>query len=177
MWNNLVDFFANGSNLVFFVFALFAIGGAIFMISFTKVVHMVVALAFAFLSLAGLYVLLEAEFVAFVQVLIYAGAISILMIFGIMMTKHQGEEEEPKRPLHNVLLGIGTLGLFGILFYAIQNAKFPTTGTFAPGDDNTLEIGKLLFNVHVIPFELMSVLLTVAFIGAIVVAKREEDER
>ena len=67
-------------------------------------------LAFTFISLAGLYVLLEAEFVAFVQVLIYAGAISILMIFGIMMTKHrQGEEEEPKRPWHEGLAIIGAL--------------------------------------------------------------------
>ncbi|WP_409343739.1 NADH-quinone oxidoreductase subunit J [Paenibacillus sp. MBLB4367] len=175
MLNNLADFFSSGSNLVFFVFAILAIGGAIFMLSFTRVIHMVLALALTFLSLGGLYVLLEAEFVAFVQVLIYAGAISILMIFGIMMTKHQGEEEEPRRPVHSILTGVGALALFGILFYAIQQATFPSTGGFDPGEDNTLEIGKLLFNVHVIPFELVSVLLTVAFIGAIVIAKREEE--
>lgn len=174
MLSNLADFFSNGSNLVFFAFALFIIGGAIFMISFTKVVHMVISLAFTFLSLGGLYVLLEAEFVAFVQVLIYTGAISILMIFGIMMTKHQEEESEVKRPWHNTLLGIGVLGLFGILFYAIQTSEFPTQNVTL-SDNNTMEIGMQIFTAHVIPFELMSVLLTVAFIGAIVVAKREED--
>lgn len=175
MLDNLALVFGSGANLVFFVFALFAIGGAIFMISFTKVVHMVVALAFTFLSLAGLYVLLDAEFIAFVQVLIYAGAISILMIFGIMMTKHQPEgEEEPKRPAHNAVLAIGSLALFGILFYAIQSTTFPTTE--APVyEDNSRELGLLIFNQYVIPFELVSVLLTVAFIGAIVIAKREED--
>jgi NADH-quinone oxidoreductase subunit J len=151
-----------------------AIGGAIFMLSFTKVVHMVVALAMTFISLAGLYVVLNAEFIAFVQILIYAGAISILMIFGIMMTKHQDEDEEPKRPAFNTLLFIGTVGLFGVLFYAIQTVTLPA-GDFTAPADNTMEIGKLLFNQHVIPFELMSVLLTVAFIGAIVIAKREED--
>ncbi|MCU6792981.1 NADH-quinone oxidoreductase subunit J [Paenibacillus sp. WQ 127069] len=174
MLSNMGTFLSSGENIAFFIFALMAIGGAIFMLSFTKVVHMVVAIAMTFISMAGLYVILNAEFVAFVQVLIYAGAISILMIFGIMMTKHQGEEIEPKRPVYNTLLFIGAAGLFGVLFYAIQNTMMPT-GEFKDVADNTLEIGKLLFTQHVIPFEIMSVLLTVSFIGAIVVAKREED--
>jgi len=174
MFGNFVDFFGSGTNIAFFILALFAIGGAIFMINFTRVIHMVTALAFTFLSLAGMYILLEAEFVAFVQVLIYAGAVSILMIFGIMMTRQDLEEEQLKRPLHNVLLAIGSIGLFGVLFYAIQNAQF-MPGPFDPGQDNVMEIGKRIYTEHVIPFELMSVLLTVAFIGAIIIAKREED--
>jgi NADH-quinone oxidoreductase subunit J len=179
MWSNFVDnlssFASSGSNWMFFVFALMAISGAIFMISYTKVVHMVVSLALTFISLAGLYILLEAEFVAIVQVLIYAGAISILMIFGIMLTKHRAEEVVSQRSLHNILLIIGSVALLGILFYAIQTANFPNAAPFDPGVDNTAEIGKLLFNAHVIPFELMSILLTVALIGAIVIAKREEE--
>lgn len=136
---------------------------------------MVTSMAFTFLSLAGLYILLEAEFVAFVQVLIYAGAITILMIFGIMMTKRDLEEQPLRRPLHSLLLGVGCLGLFAILFFAIQSANFAPISSLNAGMDNTMEIGKLLYTQHVIPFELMSVLLTVAFIGAIIVAKREED--
>ena len=176
MFSGLGDFVASGANLVFMALAILAIGGAIFMISFTKVVHMVVSLALTFLSLAGLYIVLDAEFVGVVQVLIYAGAISILMIFGIMMTGRQsdGQEEEPKRPWHTGLTFVGAMALFGILFYAIQQTNF-TPGEFHPGEDNTLAIGKLLYNQHVIPFEIMSVLLTVAFIGAIVIAKREEE--
>jgi NADH-quinone oxidoreductase subunit J len=172
--SNIGNFFSSGESVIFFICALLAIGGAIFMISFTRVVHMVLALALTFVSLAGLYVLLEAEFVAFVQILIYAGAISILMIFGIMMTKHQEEEVEPKRPVHHALLALGSIALFGIIFYAIQQSEF-TSGQFQANGDNTLEIGKLLFNQYAIPFEIMSVLLTVAFIGAVIVAKREED--
>lgn len=174
MLSNIMTFLSSGENIVFFLCALLAIGGAIFMISYTKVVHMVLSLALTFISLAGLYVVLQAEFVAVVQILIYAGAISILMIFGIMMTKHQGEEEEPKRPWHNGLLFVGAAGLFGIIFYVIQRTQL-STGEFPKVEDNTMEIGKLLFSSHVIPFELMSLLLTVAFIGAIIVAKREED--
>jgi NADH-quinone oxidoreductase subunit J len=174
MLSNLAEFFSSGANLMFFLFALLAIGGAIFMISFTDVVKMVLAAAVTFLSLAGLYVLLHAEFVAVVQVLVYAGAITILMIFGIMMTRHRGEDPEPKRPWHNRLLWVGCLLLFGALYFTFQITPFPQ-GELEQAGDNTLEIGKLLFNEHVIPFELTSLLLTVAFIGAIVLAKREEE--
>lgn len=175
MLANVADFFSSGANVAFFLFALLAIGGAVFMISFTKVVSMVVSAAVTFLSLAGLYVLLEAEFLAMAQVLIYAGGISILMIFGIMMTRHQGDDEaEHQRRLHSALLGVGVVGLFGLLFYAFQKTAF-VQGDFRPVEDNTLEIGKRLFTEQVIPFELMSLLLTVAFIGAIVLAKREEE--
>ncbi|GKS14210.1 NADH-quinone oxidoreductase subunit J [Paenibacillus chitinolyticus] len=176
MFSGLGSFLSQGENWWFLLFAICAIGGAIYMITFTKVVHMVLSVAFTFVSLAGLYVLLEAEFVGFVQILIYAGAISILMIFGIMMTNHRAEEKAKSGPVQKILLGVGSLGLFGILFYAIQNTTFPSAaGSLQTGQDNTLEIGKLLYNEYVIPFEIMSVLLTVAFIGAIVVAKREED--
>lgn len=174
MLDNMVQFFTSAESLLFLVFAMVIISGAILMISYTKVVHMVVALAFTFLGLAGLYVMLDAEFVAFVQVLIYAGAISILMIFGIMMTRHDKQEEEPQRPWHKGLLLTGSVALFGVLFFAIQRANFQG-GTLDTSVDNTRAIGEQLFTRHVIPFELMSVLLTVTFIGAIILAKREED--
>jgi NADH-quinone oxidoreductase subunit J len=167
-----IDF--TGEFVAFFALAVCAIVGAVLAINFTKVVHTALSLAFTFIALAGLYVLLEAEFVAFVQVLLYVGAITILMIFGIMMTKHDGEGKEPPRPLLETLAAIGCLCLFGILFYGIRNANFPTeSAPFVA--DNTREIGKALFTQYAIPFELVSVLLTVAFIGAIALAKREED--
>jgi len=169
----MFNFTLTGELVAFFVFAVLIIAGAVLMVSFTKVVHMVLSLAAVFIGLAGLYVLLEAEFVAFVQVLIYAGAVSILMIFGIMMTKHGAEQEEPARPLHETLSIVAAAAVLGILFYAIRSTEFPPPEPFEAGADNTLEIGKLLFTQYVIPFELVSVLLTVAFIGAIVLARKE----
>jgi NADH-quinone oxidoreductase subunit J len=166
--------FLTGELAAFFIFALLIIGGAIFMISFTKVVHMVVSLAFTFLSLGGVYVILEAEFVAFVQILIYAGAVSILMIFGIMLTKHEEVETEQPWTKQETLSAIGCAALFGILFFAIQDTTLPDATDFDPGQDNTLAIGERLFTEWVLPFELVSLLLTVAFIGAIVLARREE---
>ncbi|QMV41748.1 NADH-quinone oxidoreductase subunit J [Cohnella cholangitidis] len=172
MFNFDIEF--TGEFVAFFLLSVCAIVGAVLAINFTKVVHTALSIAFTFVSIAGLYVLLEAEFIAFVQVLLYVGAITILMIFGIMMTKHDGEGKEPGRPLLETLAAIGCLCLFGIIFYGIRNADFPTDS--APFvEDNTREIGKLLFTQYAIPFELVSVLLTVAFIGAIALAKREEE--
>jgi NADH-quinone oxidoreductase subunit J len=163
--------------IVFFVLSLLTIAGALFMISFTRVVHMVLSISLTFISIAGLYIMLDAEFLAFVQVLIYAGAISILMIFGIMMTKHSEETEEPKKPLQSIFTAIGVLGFFGIIMYAIQ--KTGNTIQSQNHDftevDTVKEIGLAIFQKHVIPFELISLLLTVALIGAIIIAKREEE--
>ena len=164
----------NAQTVLFFVFAVCIISGAVLMINFTKVVHMVVSLAFSFVGLAGVYILLEAEFIAFVQVLVYAGAISILMIFGIMMTKHDKQEEAVSRPWKEALAGIGCLALFGVLFFSIRGTAFPEATQTSLAQNNTLELGKQLFSEHVIPFELLSVLLTVAFIGAIVLAKQDK---
>lgn len=176
MIDRAIEFLSSGENIAFMFFAVLVFGGAVWMITFTRVVHMVIALSFTFLSLAGLYILLEAEFVAFVQVLIYAGAITILMIFGIMMTKHgDAEEIQPLKLLHHILLLLGTLGFLGIIAYAVSQANFPQPAPFDAGEDNTRAIGEALFTQHVIPFELVSVLLTVAFIGAIILAKKEEE--
>jgi len=162
-----------GEFVAFFLLSVCAIVGAVLAINFTKVVHTALSIAFTFIALAGLYVVLEAEFLAFVQVLLYVGAITILMIFGIMMTKHDDEGRESGRPLLETLAAVGCICLFGILFYGIRDANFPAeTAKFA--EDNTMEIGKLLFTQYAIPFELVSVLLTVAFIGAVALAKREE---
>lgn len=161
--------------IVFFVLSLLTIAGALFMISLTRVVHMVLAISLTFISIAGLYILLHAEFLAFVQVLIYAGAISILMIFGIMMTKHNEETEEPKRPWQNILTAVGVLGFFGIIMYAIQQTPLNVVKQDFTERDTVKEIGLDIFQKHVIPFELISLLLTVALIGAIIIAKREEE--
>ncbi|RJG24881.1 NADH-quinone oxidoreductase subunit J [Paenibacillus thiaminolyticus] len=164
-----------GETVAFFILAICIISGSVLMLNFTKVVHMVVSLAFAFLGLAGIFVILEAEFVAFVQVLVYTGAISILMIFGIMMTRHDRQDEEVSRPLRETLAALGCLVLFGVLFFTIRGTDFPAPEPAGLTQDNTLQLGKQIFTEHVIPFELLSVLLTVAFIGAIVLAKKEAD--
>jgi NADH-quinone oxidoreductase subunit J len=165
----------SASFVVFFVLSLLTIAGAMFMITMTRVVHMVLAISLTFISIGGIYIMLEAEFLAFVQILIYAGAISILMIFGIMMTKHQEQTEETGPPLQTILTAVGVLGFFGIIMYAIQSTSLMTNKHDFSGIDTVKQIGMDIFQKHVIPFELVSLLLTVALIGAIILAKREEE--
>ncbi len=167
---------STGQVVAFFILSFLAFSGAIMMIAFHRVVHMVVSMATTFLSLAGLYILLEAEFVAVVQVMVYAGAISILMIFGIMMTKHHdGEEEKPTTWKSWFTFGSVAAFLF-LVYVSIRNTKFPEQTQQYVSENNVLEIGQMMFNQYAIPFEIISVLLTVAFVGAILIARREEAE-
>lgn len=178
MLNNLADNLKDPASYLYMLFAILSIGGGVVMLNSAKVVHMVASLAVTFVSLAGLYLMLGADFVAFVQVLIYVGAVSILMIFGIMLTKHRQEQEQEEAAasgrLHEILAAAGVLALFGVIYYAIQKATFPDAPAAEAGN-STLEIGKLLMSRYAIPFEIMAVLLTAAFVGAIVIAKREEE--
>jgi NADH-quinone oxidoreductase subunit J len=159
--------------LAFSILSVCAIGGAVFFLQATKVMHMALFLAFTFFSLAGIYLLLEAEFLAVVQVLIYAGAVSILMIFGIMLTKP--EEGSPSRwfRYHQIVSLVAVIVFFLFVILIIYQSPMLTTveKTYNP---TVQELGKTLFQRYAIPFELASVLLLVALIGAIVLAKKEE---
>lgn len=164
-----------GEMIAFFILALFTLAGAILMINLTKVVHMVVALAFTFISIAGLYVLLEAEFIAFAQVLIYGGAVAIIMLFGIMLTKHD-DKDEAQKPRFRWLALVGVVAFFLTALYIItETVNWTPQDGVALYDQNTTHIGIQLFSKYVIPFELTSVVLLVALVGAIILARRDDE--
>ncbi|MEH7235238.1 NADH-quinone oxidoreductase subunit J [Bacillus sp. JJ1562] len=164
-----------GEFLAFIVLAISAIGGGVLMLNLQKVIHMVIALVFTFISIAGLYVMLHAEFVAAVQVLIYSGAITILMLFGIMLTKHN-DTDEPKVSRGRTILVLGGILAFGIAVYlGIYDLDFGQQATDLHVN-NTEKIGIELFAKYVIPFELTSVVLLVALVGAIILAKKDNEE-
>ncbi|USG65399.1 NADH-quinone oxidoreductase subunit J [Brevibacillus ruminantium] len=165
----------NGEFLAFFILSLMTIGGAVFMISFTRVVHMVISLGITFISIAGLFVLLGAEFVGVAQILVYSGAISILMLFGIMLTKHDASDEGTGHVWKNWFSLIFVVVLFGLMFWGIQSTAWPPAAETVASEHNVKEIGLTVFTTYVIPFELISVLLLVALVGAIIMAKKEED--
>jgi NADH-quinone oxidoreductase subunit J len=166
----------SGAFAAFFILSLLTIGGAVFMISFTRVVHMVISLGVTFLSIAGLFILLEAEFVAVSQVLVYSGAISILMLFGIMLTKHDAIEDGGSRGVNRTVGFLIVAVFFGICFWAIQGTTWPGPAQISQPDvSNAKQIGMEVFTKYVIPFELVSVLLLVALVGAIIMAKKEGD--
>ncbi|HEU5141010.1 MAG TPA: NADH-quinone oxidoreductase subunit J [Bacillales bacterium] len=176
----------NGELLAFFILALIAIGGGVLMLNMRKVIHMVVALVFTFLSIAGLYVLLSAEFVAVVQVLIYSGGVSIIMLFGIMLTRHDDRSKVSGGWLRRFFAGIGVLVFFAIMFYGIKDLALGGGEVLLSGqgqgeeqalyENNTQKIGISLYSNYIIPFEITSVLLLVALVGAITLAKRDDTE-
>lgn len=162
----------SGEFIAFFVLAVCAIGGAVFMLNFTRVVHMVLSLAFTLLSIAGIYVLLNAEFLAVAQVLIYTGSVSILMLFGIMLTRHRDQEETVVRPWHGFFSFIGVGALFGILVHTIYNTPFEES-TASVKEFTVSRLGEIVFKQYVIPFEALSILLFVALVGAVILARKE----
>lgn len=160
----------SGEWLVFLIFATAAIAGGIMMISAKKVMHMMVALILTFLSVAFIFIQLSAEFVGIVQIMMYAGAISIISIFGIMLTKHN-DEEENKSPLsRKIIVGISLLVFGAVMTVAILGLDIPAQVT-ALHENNVEQIGMALFTDYLIPFEVLSILLLVAFVGAIVLAR------
>ncbi|GMB09417.1 NADH dehydrogenase subunit J [Thermolongibacillus altinsuensis] len=165
----------SGEYIAFLALALVALAGGIFMLNLTKVVHMVVALVFTFVSIAGVYVLLSAEFIAAVQVLIYSGAITIIMLFGIMLTRHQDDGQSTGSPLRKALALLATLAFGAAVYVGIRHLDFGEEAA-ALHEKNTEQIGVALYTNYVIPFELTSVLLLVALVGAIILAKKDDKE-
>ena len=128
-------------------------------------------------SIAVLYLMLGAEFIAMAQIIVYAGAIMVLFIFVIMLL-NAGAEQSSGRSWMSQLLGIpALLALFGVLAWFIQNnfgnAGFVKFGNFKGGSAES--VGYALFTDYLLPFEVTSVLILVAIIGAIVLARKELD--
>lgn len=163
----------SGEFLAFMGLALVAIIGGVLLLNLSKVIHMVVALIFTFVAIAGIYVLLSAEFIAAVQILIYSGAITIIMLFGIMLTKHNDDSEPKTGRLRKFLLFLGVVGFAFAVYIGIYNFDIEQVPTKLH-ENNTLQIGQALYSKYIIPFELTSVLLLVALVGSIVLAKNDK---
>jgi NADH-quinone oxidoreductase subunit J len=126
-----------------------------------------------FFAVAGIYLLAHAEFIAAIQVIVYAGAIMVLFLFVIMLLNIRQPEESPKIPfIGQKLMGIILAGFAGlILIYGVTRSTLTAAKEMAPGLGNTESIARSLFTDYLLPFEVTSVLLLVAIVGAVVLAK------
>ncbi|WP_416828121.1 NADH-quinone oxidoreductase subunit J [Ectobacillus polymachus] len=166
----------SGDLVAFLALALIAIMGGVLMINVSKVMHMMLSLVFTFLSIAGLYFMLSAEFVGVVQILIYSGAVAIIMIFGIMLTKHD-DEVESHFNVRSFFVLLGVLAFGAVMYFAVNNVDFSPKGADANLHvQNTKQIGEMLYTQYLVPFEITSILLLVALIGAIILTKTDEQE-
>ena len=169
-----------GPAIAFYTLAAFILGFAVLVVSTKDTVHSVLFLVLDFLFVAALYVLLDAPFLAAIQVLVYAGGIVVLYLFVVMLVNLKRPPEAHQDPHRRTQLGFGLavavlLELGGIAFYGYGSPAPPLTAPSAamPVSGNTEQLGWLLYTSYLIPFEIASMLLLVAMIGAIILAKRE----
>jgi len=164
---------------LFTVLAVGTVITAILVIIQRNPVASAIYLIITLFCLAGVYLLLNAQFIAIIQVLVYAGAIMVLFLFVIMLLNLEKEKKLITRhrlqKVLGVFLGIILLALIGMIFNSVllegSKGKFPPEKVAALG--NTEVVARLLFTDYLLPFEITSVLLLVAIIGAIVLAKRQ----
>lgn len=166
--------------LLFVPLAALALATAVLVILFRNPIYCALALVGTFFALSGLYLLLQAEFVAVVQVIIYAGAIMVLFLFVIMLLD-VGHEPPPwlRQDRPRLLLGLGLVALLVLeLAVAIGSSiapriRGPYTSAYVNAVGNTQLIGRLLFTEFLIPFEITSIILLIAIVGAMVLARRQ----
>lgn len=173
---NLGDMFSSVEGVVFAIMAAVSVGSALVMVFYARnAVHAAMLLVLNFFALAVFYVLLDAHFLAAVQVIVYAGAIMVLFLFVIMLLGvDRRDAVSASRAWSSAVIVVG-LGLFGLLTYTIRSALTQTA--FRGLDEanrsgNTEELGRLLFTKYLFPFEITSVLLILAAIGTIILARR-----
>lgn len=157
---------------IFYFLAAFTVWAAAVVVLGKNIVRAAVALIFSFCGMAALYVLLDAEFLAAVQVLIYVGGITILLLFAIMLTSRIAAKGVQVVNDQGLVSGIAALGLMGALVYASSwgipeisgPPRLPETAPF---------LGRALLTTYVLPFEVVSILLLAAMVGAILLARKE----
>ncbi len=150
------------------------IASAMGVVLLPNIVYAAFLLGATFISVAGLYLLLNADFVAAAQVLIYVGAVNILILFAIMLVnKRQDYQEVKYSVLRSVVTGVVCLGLFALLGVTVTSTNWAITPAIAKLPSTMVVIGLHFFSDYLLPFELASILLLVSLIGAIVLARRE----
>jgi NADH-quinone oxidoreductase subunit J len=158
----------------FYFLAALSVGSALGVILRKNAVHSAIFLIFTLLAQAGLYLMLYAPFVAGVQIILYAGGIMVLFLFVIMLVnleRSQQEEQFNKQWIVGTLVAV-LFGALVLLVYKHGAASFPTTLAALPESSNTQDVGVMLYRNYMLPFEIASLLLLVAIVGAVVMAKK-----
>ncbi|MFA5536083.1 MAG: NADH-quinone oxidoreductase subunit J [Bacillota bacterium] len=162
------------SPITFWIVAGVTILAALAVVSLKNLIHSALWLVAAFVGVAATYLMLEAEFLAAVQVLVYAGAISILIVFGVMLTRRGDIRESNLFTRYRVSGGVISLGLLVVVVSSIMKSKWIISREIVP-ENNVGLLAQNLLGQYVIPFEVAAILLLVALVGAIIIAKEVRD--
>lgn len=167
----------SGAELVFSLLGLVALGSAVLVVTTSRIVHAALWLVVTLGALAGCYLVLMAEFVAWVQVLIYLGAVVVLLLFSLMLTRAPtGSSTELTG--RNRWVALGVAGAMGVVLLVTLQQGWSATRIDLDEDRSSggAEVGEALFRTWVWPFEVLSVLLLAALVGAIVLSRSPETQ-
>ena len=159
--------------MLFYVFGGLAVLASLLVIAQRNPVYSVLLLIASFGALSGLYILLDAPFVAVIQIIVYAGAIMVLFLFVIMLLNLGDEAPSPRMTFSRILGGGSAAGLLAVLAIALNRVPkdVASMGADAQSFGTLRTIGQAIFSTWLLPFEAVSLLLLVAMVGAVVVAK------
>jgi len=150
------------------------IGAALGVVLLSNIVYSAFLLGGVFISVSGIYILLNADFVAAAQILIYVGAVNVLILFAIMLVnKREDFSEISGRWLRNLATALVCAGIFALLSTMVLMTPWSIAIDSAPVEDTLVAMGKHFFSDFLLPFELASVLLLMAMVGAIILARRD----
>ena len=164
-------------SLLFTTFAIVTVAGAVAAMSFRQLVHSVLALTVAFAGLAAIYLKLGAQFVGFAQILVYVGAVAILVVFAILLTRDKRETPQ------SIVLSswkqsvVAVLAVFVVLAWAIYSSTTSQRAMRPQPEVSIRQIGDALMLRFALPLEIIGLLLTVALIGGVTIAMQEKKER
>ncbi|MFH2030276.1 MAG: NADH-quinone oxidoreductase subunit J [Bacteroidota bacterium] len=164
----------NVYDIIFYLFAAITLASGFLVVTVKNIVHSAFYLLFTLFGIAGIYVLLGADFIAIVQLLVYVGGILILLLFGVMLTNKITDVDIKTGTLHIVPAVIGV----GIFWGAITSILTSTHWKSLPTENiepTTAQIGTLLITDYVLVFELLGILLLIALIGAATIARRDKE--
>ena len=164
---------------LFLFLAFVALLSALGVVFAKNPIHSVLFLILTFFSLSGHYLLLNAQFLAAVNIIVYAGAIMVLFLFVIMFLNLNVDTEPHKPALAKIAAAIAGGSLFLIMIVALRDIQLPAVNgaTFDSQIGMVDKLGMVLFTTYKLPFELASILLLVAMVGAVMLGKRETGER
>jgi NADH-quinone oxidoreductase subunit J len=161
-------------DIIFYLFAIITIGSAIIVVNARNIVHAAFSMLLTFFGVAGIYVLLGADFLAVVQIMVYVGGILILMLFGVMLTNKITNVDIRSGSIQVIPAIIG-LAVFAALLISVMTATNWKTEPFSIPLKTAFDIGEILISQYVLIFELLAILLLVALIGAASIARRDKE--
>tara|TARA_Y100001970_G_C13648718_1_gene562488 strand:- start:83 stop:592 length:510 start_codon:yes stop_codon:yes gene_type:complete len=167
----MIPFGLEFGDLIFAGIAFLVVASASWVVLSPNLVHSAVSLLFSFFGIAGLYIFLFADFIAATQVVIYVGGILVLIIFGVMLTNKIQATTIESKSYNKIIAGVCSVLLFVVQVQMILYTKWNVHGPVSR-DSTIKDIGRLILNDYLLPFEIVSILLLGALIGAALLSRK-----